>query len=236
MAQLTILNDHDDQFPPVSKALLKPNGLLAAGGQLSTQRLFSAYQQGIFPWYSEGEPIMWWSPNPRCVIKTDDFYVSSSFARFLRKKTFKVTINLAFEEVIKHCASPRPYEDETWINSDIIAAYTLLHKQGIAHSIEVWHDDELVGGVYGLFVANTFCGESMFSLMSNASKTGLYALSRWLNKRGISLIDCQVPNPHLLSLGAKEMPRTDFVAHLKNGLAMGDPKEVVWSVQEISYE
>lgn len=236
MAQLTILNDHDDIFPPTDKALLKPNGLLAVGGQLTVQRLINAYRQGIFPWYSKGEPLMWWSPNPRCVIPTNSFYVSSSFARFLKKKQFKVTINHAFADVINRCAAPRPYENETWINCDIIKAYTLLHQQGTAHSVEVWYNDKLVGGVYGLFIANTFCGESMFSLMSNASKTGLYALSCWLKKHDVELIDCQVPNPHLMSLGATEMPRTEFVRHLTQGERSARPMDIVWAPQEISYE
>jgi len=236
MAQLTLLNDLDDQFPPVSDALLDPNGLLAVGGLLSSQRLTNAYRSGIFPWYGKGDPIMWWSPNPRCIIHTSQFHVSSSFARFIKKKPFKVTLNNAFSSVIAHCAKPRPYEQETWINQQIIDAYSQLHQQGLAHSIEVWHNDTLVGGVYGIFVANTFCGESMFSLMSNGSKIGLYALSQWLRHHKIETIDCQIPNQHLISLGAVEISRADFISQLNDGDKKTNDTSIDWSPRELDYE
>jgi len=236
MAQLTLLKDPTDLFPQVENALLDPNGLLAIGGQISTERLTNAYAQGIFPWYNEGEPIMWWSPNPRCVLETTQFHISRSFSRFLKKRPYRVTINSVFSDVINHCAQPRAYEKETWINPAIIDAYTELHHQGRAHSIEVWHHDRLVGGIYGIFVANTFCGESMFSLMPNASKTGLYALSCWLKHRDIKYIDCQIPNPHLISLGASEITRREFVEHLSNNGKPDVRKKLDWTPQEIAYE
>ena len=234
MAQLTLLNEHDDIFPPVTNALENPNGLLAVGGLLTTSRLENAYRQGIFPWYSEGDPVMWWSPNPRCVFKTKTFHKSRSFSRFIKKRPFKITINNAFERVVTSCALPRPYQEETWINQDIINAYTALHNRGLAHSVEVWQNDKLVGGIYGVFVANTYCGESMFSQVSNASKTALYALSGWLKNQGVIYIDCQITNPHLMSLGAVEIERTEFISHLNNNEQKLTP--IDWSPKEIDYE
>jgi len=236
MAQLTLLKGPADKFPPVYKALAEPNGLLAIGGQMDTARLMSAYAQGIFPWYSKGEPIMWWSPDPRCIIETEKFHVSRSFSRFIKKQPFVVTINNAFSQVIYQCAQPRSYEKETWINDDIIHAYTQLHQDGLAHSIEVWQHDQLVGGVYGIFIANTFCGESMFSLRPNASKTALYALSCWLKAHRVHYIDCQIPNPHLMSLGAREMRRHDFINHLNEDTLNSAPFAIDWSPKVIPYE
>ena len=173
--------------------------------------MLEAYQNGIFPWYSEDDPILWWSPDPRCVIYTDSFHVSKSFRRFLRKKDYVITLNQCFKDVIQGCQRPRPYQKETWINDDIVAAYCKLHRQQRAHSIEVWHGEQLVGGVYGVMTTNVFCGESMFSLRPNASKVALYALSQYLNRHGIGVIDCQIPNEHLKSLGAANITRNEFL-------------------------
>ena len=233
MPQLTILNEHDNLFPNVDQALDNPNGLLAVGGTLNTERLINAYHHGIFPWYSEGEPIMWWSPNPRCVFYTDQFLVSRSFRRFLNKKTLRVTINNAFSQVITACSLPRSYQPDTWINQDIINAYNQLHTLGVAHSIEVWQDDVLVGGVYGVFVNNTFCGESMFSTVTNASKTGLYALCQWLALHNVTLVDCQVPNPHLISLGAQEISRELFISHITAKKTPCSSKVIDWYPKEL---
>jgi len=236
MAQLTILHDDEVGFPPVSQALTDPNGLLAIGGTLGTARLINAYEQGIFPWYNEDEPVMWWSPDPRCVIYTDQFSVNRSFARFLKKRQFKITLNHAFDQVIEQCAQPRPYQQETWIGDDIIKSYQNLHQAGIAHSVEVWLDDQLVGGVYGIFVGHTFCGESMFSRVTNGSKTALYTLCQWLNKHQVTMVDCQVPNPHLMSLGAQEISRQQFISHLNCVTLRQRQTNIDWQPQELSYE
>ncbi|NRA85772.1 MAG: leucyl/phenylalanyl-tRNA--protein transferase [Gammaproteobacteria bacterium] len=211
MAPLTLLNDSDLSFPDPKHALLEPNGLLAIGGDLSTNRLINAYQQGIFPWYNDDSPIMWWSPDPRCVIFTHKFHVSKSFRRFLAKKSYHVTLNKCFKDVVIGCQQPRTYQKETWINDDIVAAYERLHHQGSAHSVEVWSGDQLVGGVYGVMTDNVFCGESMFSRHSNASKVALYYLSQFLAQHGIEIIDCQIPNDHLASLGAVTLNRNQFL-------------------------
>jgi leucyl/phenylalanyl-tRNA--protein transferase len=201
-------------FPDPRNALSEPNGLLAFGGDLSPQRLIAAYTRGIFPWYSEGDPLLWWSPDPRCVFATDAVHRSHSLAKFLRKSTWQWSMNRAFEDVIRACAAPREDQQGTWITSDMIAAYTNLHLLGYAHSLEVWDGDALIGGLYGVAVGRMFSAESMFSRRTNASKVALHALAQTLQERGFPLIDAQVPNPHLLRMGAHDMPRARFLARL----------------------
>lgn len=214
MSQLTMLNNIDISFPPVHLALEEPDGLLAIGGDLTTPRLINAYQNGVFPWFNEDDPLMWWSPSQRCIIYCDDFYVNKSFNKFLKKCPFKITMNHAFEAVINQCRLPRKDECGTWIDDQMTQAYLQLHTNEIAHSIEVWQGDTLVGGLYGVFINNTFCGESMFSLVPNASKTALWTLAKFLKEHHISIIDCQIENPHLMSLGAVLIPRHEFIKHL----------------------
>jgi len=215
MPQLTMLSDTDVDFPSTELALIDPDGLLAIGGDLSCNRLSNAYQHGIFPWFNEHDPIMWWSPSIRCVIPCKAFHVSKSFKKFLNKSDFVVSINKAFPQVINHCKATRKDGLGTWINQDMESAYIQLHHRHIAHSVEVWQNDKLVGGLYGIFTNHTFCGESMFSLLPNASKTALYALSQLLIQSQVPLIDCQIVNPHLTSLGAIEIKRAAFIEHLK---------------------
>jgi len=198
-------------FPDPS--LAEPDGLLAIGGDLSRDRLILAYQHGIFPWFSEGDPICWFSPHERCVIYPGQVKVSKSMKKVLKDEIFTVTMDTAFEEVIASCAqTPRRDQDGTWITTAMQDAYIDLHRNGWAHSVEVWSDDQLVGGLYGMHINNVFCGESMFSLVSNASKTALIWLCRTNN---FSLIDCQVPNDHLLSLGAEMISRERYTVILQ---------------------
>lgn len=234
MSQLTLLDNNDFSFPCPSVALTEPNGLLAVGGDLSTERLFNAYQHGIFPWYSLDEPILWWSPDPRCIIFTHNFHVSKSFRRFLTKKTYTLTLNRCFSDVIIGCQQPRSYQQETWINDDIVTGYCALHQQNRAHSVEVWDGNELVGGIYGVMTANVFCGESMFSRRTNASKVALYALSQFLLRHQINIIDCQIPNDHLLSLGATSIARKQFLT-LLNQQPRGKLNNIDWQPQQLFY-
>lgn len=199
-------------FPDPS--LAEPDGLLAIGGDLSTGRLLLAYDNGIFPWFSEGDPICWYSPQERCVIYPDEVYVSKSMKKVFRDRLFEITTNSAFEEVIHNCASAkRTGQPGTWITEEMQNAYIELHKQGYASSVEVWQKGSLVGGLYGVLRGRVFCGESMFSLTSNASKAALIHLCR---TGGFSLIDCQLPNDHLLSLGAVMIPRAELLAYLQD--------------------
>ena len=184
--------DPDSPFPPLSKALKDPDGLLAAGGDLSPRRLLNAYQHGIFPWYSEGEPILWWSPDPRCVLFPDKLKVSRSLRKTLNKKLFEVRMDTAFAEVMSACAEPRPDQSGTWITFDMFQAYVQMHELGYAHSVECWQDGELVGGLYGMAIGKVFFGESMFSRVSDASKVALYHLCQHLKTHGFELIDSQV--------------------------------------------
>jgi leucyl/phenylalanyl-tRNA---protein transferase len=200
----------DDPFPPVSKALKDPNGLLAAGGDLSLERLLAAYRHGIFPWFSRGEPILWWSPDPRMVLHTAELKVSRSLAKSLRNKGYRVTVDSAFRDVLGGCASRK----ETWLGKEMQAAYLALHQAGFAHSVETWRADDLVGGLYGVAVGRMFYGESMFSMATDASKVALVTLVRQLVVRGFPLIDCQMKTPLLSSLGAREMPRAAFLRAL----------------------
>jgi len=203
-------------FPDPDQALRDPNGLLAVGGDLQPERLLLAYRQGIFPWYSRGEPILWWSPDPRAVIPTGGLHVSRSLHRDLRRQPFAVSCNRAFTEVVEHCAAVRRRgQHGTWIHPAMQRAYCRLHQLGHAHSVEVWLENRLVGGVYGVRIGSVFCGESMFSLVSNASKLALMTLFECPHLGPPSLLDCQVMNPHLASLGAVAWPRWRFLEHLR---------------------
>jgi leucyl/phenylalanyl-tRNA---protein transferase len=204
-------NAPPEDFPPVAAALTDPDGLLAVGGDLSPPRLLYAYQHGIFPWYNRHQPILWWAPNPRMVLFLPELKISRSLTKVLRKQTFSITFDQAFADVVRHCATtPRPFQDGTWITLDMYAAYLHLHELGYAHSVECWRDGKLVGGLYGLALRRIFCGESMFSHCSNASKVALVSLVRQLQAWNYELIDAQVYSPHLESLGAREIPRPLF--------------------------
>jgi leucyl/phenylalanyl-tRNA--protein transferase len=204
------LDEDELVFPHPS--LAEPDGLLAIGGGLGRERLLLAYHNGIFPWFSEGDPVCWFSPPERCVIYPEKVKVSKSMGKVLSAHLFTVTMDNAFEEVIRCCAQiPRKEQDGTWITTAMQQAYIDLHKSGWAHSVEVWHDGKLAGGLYGILMNNVFCGESMFSLMSNASKTALIWLCR---ANAYRLIDCQVPNGHLMSLGAEMISREEYLAVL----------------------
>ena len=204
------LLDDNPGFP--DPALAEEDGLLAIGGDLSTERLLIAYSNGIFPWFSEGEPILWYSPHTRCVIYPDKIKISKSMQKILNQEVFKITFNQAFADVIRNCATTeRKGQDGTWITNEMQDAYISLHQQGYAHSVEVWLADQLVGGLYGLKVNRVFCGESMFSHVSNASKAALIFLS----KMNIDLIDCQLPNDHLMSLGAEMIDRESYMELLQ---------------------
>lgn len=202
-------------FPAVTQALREPNGLLAEGGELTPARLLEAYRNGIFPWFSPGDPILWWSPDPRMVLIPDEFKLSDSLARMLRKNAFEVRTDTAFETVMRACAAPRNGVRGTWIDEQMIAAYCELHSLGYAHSVETWIDGKLAGGLYGVAIGRMFYGESMFSQVNNASKVALAYLCRHLQQSGPSMIDCQMYTPHLASLGAREIPRDEFLARLK---------------------
>lgn len=207
---------NDDQpFPAPNRALLEPNGLLAAGGSLSPRRLLQGYRQGIFPWYSPGQPILWWSPNPRLVLFPEGFNLSRSLRKTLRHGPFTVTADAAFDAVIDACAAPRAPGEGTWITPEMRRAYCRLHRSGYAHSIETWLHDELMGGLYGVAVGRVFYGESMFSRTSNASKVALAALAAQLRRWNFALIDCQMRTDHLLRLGAVDIPREIFLQLLE---------------------
>lgn len=242
----------DELFPSVGRALESPNGLLAAGGDLSVPRLLQAYRSGIFPWFNPGEPVLWWSPDPRMVLIPGELNVSRSLARVLRNSPFEVRCDTAFERVMRGCAAPRsryraglagnsntlqakpadcgsvrlaavpapddgdaPSQGGTWIGEDMIRAYCLLHQQGHAHSVETWLDGRLAGGLYGVSIGRMFYGESMFSVVSNASKFALAHLARQLERWRFGMIDCQMSTPHLASLGAREIPRSEFIPALQ---------------------
>lgn len=212
-------------FPETSNALEEPNGLLAAGGNLSPKQLLTAYRNGIFPWYEEDQPVLWWTPDPRLVLYPEDLHVSKSMAKLLRKKAFEVTTDQAFEEVMWACAALRRGGEGTWITEDIIEAYVRLHNMGIAHSVEVWEEGKLVGGLYGIALGKVYFGESMFSRTSNASKYGFIQLTRKLQKLGFGLIDCQIYSEHLASLGATEISRLAFEKELEK-LRHNDAKSI----------
>lgn len=216
MTELRWLDPDSLSFPPTDEALATPNGLLAVGGDLSPERLVAAYRRGIFPWYEEGQPLLWWSPDPRTVVPPSKVHVSRSMRKFLRKCPLRITFDQDFVAVIRACAEPREYTQDTWITPAMQRAYTDLHRRGHAHSVEVWEDGILVGGLYGVALGKAFFGESMFSRRSNASKTAFLALARHLDKLGCELIDCQMPTDHLDSLGARQLSRGDFIAALQS--------------------
>jgi leucyl/phenylalanyl-tRNA--protein transferase len=210
---LTELDAEQHWFPSPFDALNEPNGLLAFGGDLTSKRLHLAYQNGIFPWYGPGEPILWWSPSPRAVFNPKTFSAAKSLKKFQRKHQYRISINLATERVIDYCATTRSKE-ETWLNDEMRSAYKSLAKENLCHSVEVWSDDELIGGLYGLSIGQMFCGESMFSLQTNASKIALWFFCEHFSEHDGQLIDCQVMNPHLASLGAVELEREEFMQKL----------------------
>jgi leucyl/phenylalanyl-tRNA---protein transferase len=224
----SLLNPHDVFFPPADWALDDPNGLLAIGGDLSSDRIIAAYSQGIFPWFSDGEPIMWWTPDPRSVIFTTNYSPSKSLKKLIKKNIFSIRFDSSFEKVIRQCAlSPRQHQDGTWITEEMIEAYCYLHKLGIAHSCECWKGDQLVGGLYGLAIGQIFFGESMFSQLSNSSKVAFTYLIEALNGWGFQLVDCQVESAHMNSLGAVNIKREKFLELLKN--YSGDVSPDAWA-------
>jgi leucyl/phenylalanyl-tRNA--protein transferase len=210
MIHLPWLSTEDLSFPDTSCALTEPNGLLAGGGDLSPARLLSAYRQGIFPWFNQGDPILWWSPNPRTVVFPSEFHIAKSLRKLLHSNRYRVSFDHCFTDVMHACAEPRNYTKDTWISSDIISGYSQLHHMGIAHSVEVWQDSNLIGGLYGIALGGVFFGESMFSRKDNASKVGFAHLIAHLKQRDFSVIDCQVASEHLFSLGAREISRSQF--------------------------
>jgi len=204
---------NDIAFPPPEAA--SPDGLLAVGGDLRRERLLLAYSKGIFPWFNEGDPILWWSPDPRLVIVPGEIHVSRSLKRAIKARTFRVSFDEAFTEVVQECAAPRgPGRDQTWITRDMQAAYAGLHEAGYAHSVEVWREEQLVGGLYGVSIGGAFSGESMFSAESDASKIALVTLARTLESWKFDFIDCQMPTKHLMSMGARKIPRREFLRML----------------------
>jgi leucyl/phenylalanyl-tRNA--protein transferase len=209
--------DDDCDFPLLNQALSEPNGLIAIGGDLSLPRLLNAYQHGIFPWFSEGEPILWWSPNPRMVLFPDELKISNSLKKTLKNKPFDVRFNTAFRQVISACShTPRAGQPGTWITQDIIEAYCTLHNAGYAISAECWQDNTLVGGCYGVKIGKMFYGESMFHLVTDASKVAFVHLVQKLKSEGVGLIDCQMKTAHLARFGAKEISRDDFIDNLSS--------------------
>lgn len=228
MIRLPLL-DHwpPTRFPDPAEALSDPPGLLAFGGDLSPDRLRAAYAQGIFPWFNEGEPILWWSPDPRCVFRTERLcQPNRSLRRLLARCGWHVTVDRDFVGVMQACAAPREGQPGTWISDEMIRAYLALHASGDAHSVEVWNGDRLIGGVYGVASGRLFSGESMFSRESGGSKVALFALARLLHAWGCPLLDAQVSNPHLLGLGAEEIPREVFLRRLHR--LTPEPMEAAW--------
>jgi leucyl/phenylalanyl-tRNA--protein transferase len=220
-------------FPPVGSALTEPNGLLAAGGDLSPKRLLAAYRQGIFPWYSAGEPILWWSPDPRMVLFPAELKISRSLAKALRNKPYEVTLDTVFGKVMAACAGTvRDGQHGTWITAEMQAAYGRLHELGYAHSVEVWIEGKLVGGLYGMALGRAFYGESMFSWRTDASKFALAHLCVHLRRLGFGIIDCQMETAHLASLGARPIPRSEFIALLRR-LATADSSPGCWPADAV---
>lgn len=223
---LTWLQRDSLTFPPLDRALREPNGLLAAGGDLSAERLIQAYRHGCFPWYQEGQPILWWSPDPRTVLPPDELHISRSLRKVMRQGRYRVSFDRNFEAVISACAAPRQYADGTWITESMQNAYLELHRRGIAHSVEVWREDRLVGGLYGLAIGQLFFGESMFSREDNASKVGFATLVEHLAAWGFALIDCQMPTQHLQSFGAHSISRREFASYLER--CLDQPTSADW--------
>ena len=219
-----------DPFPEVESALKEPNGLLAAGADLSLPRLLEAYRNGIFPWFGHDQPILWWSPDPRMVLLPSELKVSRSLARTLRNARFEVRADTAFDAVIDGCRQPRRGESGTWITEEMAKAYGVLHRAGFAHSVETWLDGELVGGLYGVALGRAFFGESMFTRVSDASKVALVALARQLQYWSFGVIDCQMNTAHLASFGAREIPRAEFTRGLRE-LVHYAPVPVPWRLE-----
>ena len=211
--------NHDSPFPPIERAL--PDGLLCASEDLNPERVFTAYQQGIFPWFSPGQPVLWWSLDPRMVLHTSELRITRALAKTLRNRAYEVRVDSAFEAVMRACGSvPREGQNGTWITQSMIQTYAALHAQGIAHSVETWSEGELIGGLYGLCIGRMFYGESMFSKVTDASKIAFAHLVPFLAARGCTQIDCQMYTEHLASFGAREIDRRDFVAELKRLIAL----------------
>ena len=205
----------EEPFPPVTRALADPNGLLAAGGELSVARLIDAYRHGIFPWFNPGQPVLWWSPDPRMVLFPHELKVTRSLGKALRNRDYEVRADTSFRAVMQACTEPRPRQSGTWIGPGMIAAYCTLHEQGLAHSVETWIDGELAGGLYGVALGRVFYGESMFTHADDASKIAFVHLVRQLERWNFGMIDCQVHTGHLASVGARAIPRADFMRKLQ---------------------
>jgi leucyl/phenylalanyl-tRNA--protein transferase len=219
-----------DDFPPGHEALDDPNGLLAAGGDLSAPMLLAAYRHGVFPWYEEPQPVLWWSPDPRTVLLPDELHISRSLRRVLRRDSFGLAVDTRFGDVMRGCAEPREDGLGTWIGKSMLRAYTALHYRGLAHSVEVLDaDGELVGGLYGVALGRVFFGESMFSRSDNASKVAMVGLVDILRRGGFHMIDCQVCNPHLLTLGARELRRLDFESRLAQNIDL-ETEPGIWTL------
>jgi leucyl/phenylalanyl-tRNA--protein transferase len=237
--------DRSLDFPSVSLALEEPNGLLAFGGDLSPKRLVNAYKAGIFPWFSEGEPLLWWSPNPRGIIYLDSYKASKSLRKSVRHQQYTASMNTAFDAVINECANvPRghikvdntEHHNTTWITPAMIQSYQELHQLGYAHSVEIWDSEgSLVGGLYGIGINGAFCGESMFHLKTDASKAALWALACQMRRYGLTFIDCQMVNPHLAKLGCIDIERETFISLLQNALHINEAQQC-WASQELSFE
>jgi len=230
-----LLDDvHKSVFPDIELALTEPDGLLAVGGDLSVERLTAAYQQGIFPWYSEGQPILWWSPDPRMVLEPENIKISRSLAKTIRKNKFNLTFDKNFRDVITACSESRlekgKQQDETWILDEMIEAYVKLHEAGYAHSVECWFEGKLVGGLYGVAIGKVFFGESMFSRISDASKIAFVTLAKQLEQWDFKLIDCQVYTSHLESLGANMITRKHFLTLLQQH-AINSANNIKWQVK-----
>jgi len=214
MLKIPVLGINAPDFPPIHHALDEPNGLLAAGGDLYPATLIKAYSKGIFPWFDDDQPILWWSPSPRAVLLPDQLHISRSLHKALKRSDYQVSMDTAFDAVIEGCSQPRNYTNATWITEEMKMAYGELHKLGIAHSIETWRDNELIGGLYGIALGKIFFGESMFSRATDASKIAFVHLVQQLNQWGFKMIDCQVSSPHVMSLGAVEVAREIFQSYL----------------------
>ena len=228
MIELTWLDPSKLEFPPVEQAMQDPDGLLAVGGDLSKERLLLAYSKGIFPWYEDDQPLLWWSPDPRAVIEPQNVKISRSLRKKLRKQEFEVRVDTAFDDVVKRCQNPRAYSNETWITNEMRQAYLALHRDGYAHSIECYQDKELVGGLYGVSIGRLFFGESMFHAATDASKVAFVALCRLLRQQGCPLVDCQMPNPHIMSLGVETISRSEFMLHLLNNNKLNSNEWINW--------
>ncbi|MDV6345449.1 leucyl/phenylalanyl-tRNA--protein transferase [Nitrosomonas sp. Is37] len=213
------LTPNSEYFPPLEMALDEPNGLLAAGGDLSPQRLLTAYRCGIFPWFNQEEPILWWSPNPRMVLFPGELKISRSLHKTLKKHHYEIRCDSAFTQVMQACAAPRKEQEGTWIHPEMISAYTVLHQMGVAHSVETWIEGKLAGGLYGIAQGKMFFGESMFSRVTDASKIAFVHLVKQLERWNFGMIDCQMKTRHLTSLGAREIPRIEFAQILNNLVA-----------------